>query len=142
MHAAKRWTALAVVTALAVLAGYGSTAGAQDDKTPTIKEIMGKAHRGGTALVSVIGNQLKAANPDWEAIQTQSKSLADLGVALGKNKPPKGTQQSWDRLTKAYNDNAQVLVMAAEAKDKRKAAAAHQKLAQSCMGCHTPHRPR
>jgi hypothetical protein len=142
MQQAKRWTALAVLALAALLVGDGATADAQDDKNPTIKEIMGKAHKGNTALVAVIGKQLQAAKPEWDTIQPQTKELAELGTALGKNSPPKGNKQSWERLTKAYNTNAAALVTAADAKDKRKAVAAHQKLVASCMGCHTAHRPR
>jgi hypothetical protein len=140
MHVAKRWTALAIAAALAVVAAYGTTAGAQDDKTPTIKEIMIKAHKGGTSLVPTIGKQLQAGRPDWDAIQAESKTLAELGVALGKNTPRKGGKESWETLTKSYNDSASALVTAAEGKDKAKATAAQRKLAASCMGCHNKHR--
>lgn len=140
MRQAKRW-AVAAAVAAALLVVYNATAGTQND-TPTIKDIMVKAHKGNTSLVSTIGRQLQMPKPDWDAISDEAKSLAELGVALGKNKPPKGTQESWDLLTKKYNDTTQMLVTATADKDKNKSLMAQRVLAQSCMGCHSRHKGR
>jgi hypothetical protein len=130
------FTALA---AFGVLVFVASAVGA-DDKTPPIKEIMTKAHKGGDSLLATVGKDLKADTPDWAEVGKLSKQLVELGTALGKNKPPKGDQASWDKLTKDYLDTATTLETAAEKKEKKDAAAAQSKLAGSCMACHKAHK--
>jgi cytochrome c553 len=129
-------TALAACAALVLVA---SSSGAED-KTPPIKEIMNKAHKGGDSLLATVGKDLKADKPDWDDVQKLSKQLVELGTALGKNKPPKGDQDSWDKLTKEYVETANTLVAAADKKEKKDAAAAQAKLAGSCMACHKAHK--
>jgi hypothetical protein len=132
-----------VAAGLAVAAGVMvlGASGAREEKEPTIKEIMTKAHKGGDSLLSTVGKDLKAAEPDWADVQTKSKELVKLGTSLGKNTPPKGEKESWEQLTKAYLDCAKTLEAAADKKDKETAAAAQKKLTTMCMNCHMVHRP-
>src|SRR4051795_1452459 len=88
------WTALGAVTLLALAAG-GVTA-----KDPTIKEVMGKLHKGANAPLQQVKKDLQGGNPDWDEIQTITKEFVTLGTALGKNEPPTGDKASWDKLTK------------------------------------------
>ena len=113
---------------------------AQDEKVPTIKQIMGKAHKGGNALINHIGKDLKAAEPDWKHIQEDTKELLDLGKSLGKNTPPKGEKTAWEKVTKQYVDTATALNTAAEKMDKQAAVDAHKKLTTYCAGCHKAHK--
>jgi cytochrome c556 len=129
--------ALAAIAALAFTLGSSN---AEDDKNPTIKEIMTKAHKGGDAIIAKVGKELKGKEPDWTEVTKQAKELVSLGMALGKNKPPKGEQESWDKLTKQYQETAKVLLAAAEKKEQKDAVAAHKKLASSCMACHSAHK--
>ncbi len=131
-----------IVAALAVLVAVGFVArpGVADDKTPSIKEIMNKAHKGGTSILSSLGKDLKADSPDWTEVTKLSKELVTLGSALGKNKPAKGDQDSWDKLTKEYVETATALEAAAENKEKKDAVASQEKLARSCMACHKAHK--
>jgi cytochrome c556 len=117
----------------------GSSAFA-DDKTPTIKQVMGKLTKGPKSLTPTIGKELKSAKPNWTTIQAQSAEFATLASALCLNDPPKGDKASWDSLAKAYSDDAKALDTAAQAKDKAGALSAHEKLAKSCMGCHKVHK--
>lgn len=121
---------------LALLAGIAMAA------DPTIKEIMKRAHRTGTGLLVNIGKELKEDEPDWNDVQKDSKEVVELGTSLGKNKPPKGEQASWDRLTKNYLANARSLEAAAQQKDKAATQTALTKLNNSCKECHPLHRPR
>jgi hypothetical protein len=128
---------------LALLVGAGLTLnaiGADKEKEPTIKEIMTKAHKGGNSLIQKLGKELKAADPEWEAIQKQAKDLVKLGTSLGKNDPPKGEKDSWEKLTKEYLDNAKSLEKAANDKNKEKATESQKALSKSCMACHKAHK--
>jgi len=107
---------------------------------PTISDIMQQVNRRKSGLHSEVGELLQAATIDWDVIEPKAKNYAALADFLGKNDPPKGDKSSWETLTKAYAADAQALHAAAEKKDKDAALAAHQKLSDSCMGCHQAHR--
>jgi hypothetical protein len=129
---------LALVTGAVLLLN----ASGADDKPPSIKDIMNKAHKGGDSLIQAVGKDLKADTPDWEDAAKKSKELLELGSALGKNNPPKGEKDSWEKLTKLYADTAKELDDAVQKKDKDAALTAHKKLAGSCMNCHRAHRTK
>ncbi len=113
---------------------------AQGAKTPPTKEIMGKLNRGPECLNAKIGKELKADQPDWSALQAETKEFAALASLVGQNDPPKGDKESWATLTKAYATNARSMDAAAQNKDKEAAHAAHAAMAKSCKVCHTAHR--
>src|SRR5439155_8470261 len=104
--------AVLVLGAVAVLALAPSRA--DDKKDPTIKEIMNKAHKGGNSLIQKVGKELKAAEVDWDHIAEHTKELLDLGKGLIKNDPPRGEKESWEKLSKQYEDTATVLDKAAQ----------------------------
>jgi cytochrome c556 len=133
---------LTVVTGLAVVAGLvlGLGLTRADEKGPTIKEIMTKAHKGGESIIEHLKKDLKEKDPDWAEIKTHSKELADLGSSLGKATPKKGDKTSWEKLTKTYVDNAKALEAASDKKDSKTASASLQKLTTSCGGCHRVHK--
>ena len=108
---------------------------------PSIRDVMHKVAQGPTALTPMIGRELEANPPDWDAIQGQTKDFSRLAAALGKNDPPRGSRESWEKLTLAYADSAAALDRAAEAKDRDAASAAQKDLAGSCRACHQEHRP-
>jgi len=108
--------------------------------SPGIKQIMAKLAKGPNSLTPVLGNALKAEPPAWETIQPQTKEFAQLAAELGRYDPPKGSKESWSKLTMAYAESASALDGAARAKDKKAALAAHAQLARSCMSCHQEHR--
>jgi hypothetical protein len=93
-------------------------------------------------LIEKLGTELKADEPKWDDVQKQSKELVDLGTALGNAKPPQGTQESWDKLTKKYLDEAKVLDEAAKKKDKTAAAEAQKTIKTYCGDCHKVHKPK
>jgi hypothetical protein len=133
----KRAILLLMALALSLAAGAVE---AQGDKPPPIKEIMGKLNKP-TGLYYSIGAELKSDAPDWAEIQPQSKEVAQLAAALGKNKPPKGDEKDWAKLTKDYAANAAALQKAIAAKDKTAAKAAFDKMGgKLCMTCHEAHK--
>ena len=108
--------------------------------SPEIKEIMTKLAKGPNSLTPVLGNELKADQPAWETIQGQTKEYAQLAGELVKYDPPKGSKESWTKLTGEYSAAASELDKAAQAKDKDAALQAHGQVANSCMSCHRQHR--
>ena len=76
-------------------------------------------------------------------MQPQAKELAKLAAALGKNPPPKGEKDSWEKLTKEYATNAAALEKAVAAKDQTAAMNVIKKMGgDACNNCHTAHRKK
>ncbi|HEV3238512.1 MAG TPA: cytochrome c [Gemmataceae bacterium] len=134
----KRNVSLAVAGLIAVT--FVVTGSAQDTKAPTVKEVMGKLNKGPASLTTTIAKGLNVEEPTWDDIKKQSKEFCTFSEALGKNKPPKGDEKSWTKLTDAYNESAKALAEAADKMDKKAAVAAIKKLQGSCMNCHKAHK--
>ena len=128
----------AVLVAFAsMLAGQASS---QDDKTPSIKAVMGKLHKGAPSPLARLKTDLSAPSPDWAALEKATKDFVILGAALAKNDPPKGDKTSWAKLADLYFQDAKSLDDAVKAHDAAKAKAAQSRLAASCKACHTAHK--
>jgi hypothetical protein len=125
----------------AAIAGLAlSPLSAEQDKDPTIKEIMKKAHKGDDSLLQTLGRDLKKDKPDWDAIQMKTKELVQLGTALGKNAPPMGDQDSWEAQTTRYLRLGQAMEDYVRAQDQAKAAGLQMRLSRSCENCHKAHK--
>jgi cytochrome c556 len=134
----KRFATMAgVVAMLGLVAGI---AGAYDDPVPTIKQAMGKLHKGGTAALPTVKKALGAPTPDWPGIQTTTKLISDLSAAITDQDPPKGDKADYTKLSKAYAAEAKTLMEAAEAKDAAQAKKSVGKLGATCKTCHTAHK--
>jgi cytochrome c556 len=134
----KRWAWVAGVLGLLGVAGL---IGAQGNRTPSVKEVMGKLHKGANSPLTTVRADLQAKPPDWAEIQQAAKDFVTYWTALGKNNPPKGDKQSWAQLTSKYLENARALEAAAQKKDPKAALTAHTRLNDSCKSCHNAHRP-
>src|SRR5262245_22694112 len=110
------------------------------EKTPAVKEVMTKLHRGADCLRARLGKALKADAPAWDEVQQQTKEFARLAEALGKNKPPQGDKESWERLTDDFGKLAKAMNEAAEKKLKPDEQAALAKMG-NCATCHKAHKP-
>jgi hypothetical protein len=130
----KRTACVASVLAVLIVA-----AGA-DDSTPSIKEIMGKLHKGANAPLAQLKSALKADTPDWKGIQDLSKDFVILGASLARNEPPRGDRSAFERLASAYLESVRALDDAAKAEDKAQAQAALNEIGASCKACHTAHK--
>jgi hypothetical protein len=128
--------AVAVVIAAALVSGR---AGA-DDQGASIKDIMGKLHKGAKAPLSQLKVQLKAESPDWKAIQGETKDFVALGGGLAKFDPPKGEAKAYKSLATNYYNHAKDLDSAARKEDLGATKAAFSKLAASCKECHSAHK--
>lgn len=127
---------------LCVFAWSAGPAGAQDDEKPTIKDIMGKLHKGSKGALNVVKAELKGESPDWAKVETEAKVIDKLGAFLAKAEAPRGEQAAYEKLAKAYHKNAKDLEEAAGDKDLDKARAATKKLGASCKSCHSAHKPQ
>jgi cytochrome c556 len=130
-----------VAALLSAVALASSRAGADDEKTPTIKEVMRKLHKGANAPLGKLKAQLKEKSPPWKAVQDEAKDFVTLGGALSKNDPPRGDKEAYKKLADAYFDNAKALDDAAQKEDATAAQGAFRKISGSCAACHKAHRP-
>jgi len=133
---------MAILTALVIAATLTPCpAEGLDEKAPDTKEIMGKVGKP-TGLYPSVAKELREADPIWDEVQQQTKEMSKLLAALGKATPPKGDQDSWAKLTKAFADNAKALETAAAKMDLKAARGVSKRMNDSCKGCHTVHRPQ
>jgi hypothetical protein len=138
MNTKERWLAVAVMLAMLAIRGLWA---ADNSKTPTVKAIMTKAHKGGDSLLQTIGKGIKTMEPDWSALGVKTKELVALGKALGTNNPPRGERESWDKQVNRYLGNAEALNSAVKKMNRLAALAAHKRLTTSCASCHMDHKP-
>src|SRR5260370_2025306 len=129
----KRSTCLASLLAVLIVAARA------DEPKPSIKEIMGKLHKGANAPLAKLKTALKADTPDWKEVQDLSKDFVILGAGLAKNEPPRGDKSAFERLAVAYFQNAKALDDAAKSEDRQKAQAALNRIGASCKTCHSAH---
>jgi hypothetical protein len=137
----KRLVCMAVALAVIGLAVLSSgPAGAQDGKTPTIKDVMDELHKGAKSPLAQLKTQLKAESPNWAEIQKTTKEFVKFGAALPKNEPPKGDPEAFRTLATSYYNTAKAIDEAAQKEDKQAAQAAFSKLTGLCKTCHAAHK--
>jgi cytochrome c556 len=132
--------ALSLLGLAALLAFSAPPIPAQGEKPSEVKDIMVKVNKTGTGLYSVVVQELRQDDTNWDEVKKDAKEIARLGAMLGKLDPPKGEKDSWQKLTKAYAENTKALDIAAAKMDKDAAKAASAKLGESCDVCHKAHR--
>jgi hypothetical protein len=135
-----RASLFAALGLFAVALSYGAAATPgqkdKDDKVPDISEIMLKGHKGTDSYIARVKNAAK--DDKWEDAQKYAKTLAFFGENLGKNKPPKGDDKSWKKMTEKYAESTKAVYKATEDKDAK---AVNKALGSiDCKGCHSAHR--
>jgi hypothetical protein len=108
-------------------------------KAHTIKEIMKLAHFGETPILKGIATDLKG-DVKWDEVTKKTKELVELSGELAMAKPPKGSDESWKKVTADYQEGAKKLNEAAEKKELEPAKKVLTTLQTSCRGCHTQHK--
>lgn len=119
----------------------GGNRGGPPGKSTPIHEVMVKLAKGPQSLTPMIGRELASDPPPWDQLRTQTKEYAELASSIGQYDPPRGSKESWKKLTDAYTESALALDRSVGQKDKEGALAAHKAINNSCMGCHREHRP-
>jgi cytochrome c556 len=127
---------LAMVIAGALVTG---SAGAGDEAA-SIKDLMGKLHKGAKAPLNQVKAQLKSDSPDWAKIKSDAKEINALSASLAKFDPPKGDAAAYKALAATYHNTAKALDAAAEKEDLGATKAACTKLSTSCKECHSAHK--
>ena len=110
------------------------------DEAASIKDIMGKLHKGAKAPLNQLKAQLKSDSPDWAKIKSDAKEIDSLSASLAKFDPPKGDASAYKALAANYHKNAKALDAAAEKEDLGATKAALTKLSASCKECHSAHK--
>ena len=122
--------------AAALAAGLLGTALADDPKS--IDEIMKRLNSAKGIQRKLLPDAVKAGN--WDEAQKLTREYVVLAGHLGQNKPPKGEQKSWEKLTGDYLTSVKNLHEAVQKKDKDAALAAHKKIGTACKSCHDAHK--
>ena len=141
----KRLAFAAALLAVFCTSFLGNSVNAQKEKDKekgkahTIKEIMKLAHTDKAALIKTIAADLKG-DVKWDEVGKKTKELVGLSDELSTSKPPKGSEESWKKVSGDYNDGAKKLNEAAEKKELEAAKTALGTLQTSCRGCHTQHK--
>ena len=138
----KKLLCVVVVLSVTTLSGLANRfARSDDEKTPTIKEVIRKLHKGPNADLAKLKKDLAASSLDWKEIGEKAKEFETYGAALCKNDPPKGDKDDWKKLTDAYFENAKKLHASAKSEDTDGVKAAFSKISNSCAACHKAHKP-
>lgn len=117
---------VSVVLALAFVAGLGFAVRGDDAPKHTTKEVMGKAMKGKNSLTNKVAG--------GKATDEEKKLLVELFTAMAANKPPKGDEESWKKLT------GDLLTAAKDAAEGKEGAGANLKKAANCGACHEKHK--
>jgi cytochrome c556 len=111
-----------------------------DAKFVSTKQIMKICFDEEEGLLEVLTTMAKEKEPKWDKISEKTGAWVKAAEDLGKNKPKKGTAESWEKLTKKFVDDAKALDTAAGKKEAEKLLAALKPLETSCKGCHPSHK--
>ncbi len=65
-------------------------AGADNEATPSIKQVMVKLNKRPDSSLAKLKTELGASTPDWESIQKSTKDFAVLGACAGEEHPEEG----------------------------------------------------
>jgi hypothetical protein len=136
--------------ALAITVFAGMAAGAALRVTPaqdhpgadevwSTKKVMDKVHVGKQALLSVVSNDLRKAEPDWKSDEENLTEVIRLMSMLTKQKPPRGSQEAWNTLVKNYVDGAKAARQNVKEHRLQPARAALEKVRSTCEECHDNH---
>ncbi|AGA28081.1 cytochrome c [Singulisphaera acidiphila] len=130
----------ALTAGVVLIASVSLLAGADNEATPSIKQVMVKLNKGPNSPLAKLKTDLSASAPDWESIEKSAKDFVTFGAALTKNSPSKGDKASWTKLSDLYLADSKALDTAAKNHDLAAAKAAHQRLSASCKACHGAHK--
>ena len=91
-------------------------------------------------LTKAIVDGLKPEQPDWATLETKAGEYVQATSEMAKYDPPRGSKESWTKLTSAFHESATDLEKSIRAKKRDDAVTASSHLSNSCMECHREHR--
>jgi hypothetical protein len=109
------------------------------DEVWATKKVMDKVHVGKQSLLSVVNKDLRRAEPDWKSDETNLTEIIRLMSMLTKQKPPRGSQEAWDKLVQDYVDGAKAARQNVTEHRLQPARAALEKVRSTCEECHDNH---
>jgi hypothetical protein len=109
------------------------------DELWSTKRVMDKVHVGKQSLLSVVNKDLRKADPDWKSDQENLAEIIRLMSMLTKQKPPRGTQDAWDKLVQDYVDGAKAARQNVKEHKIQPARTALEKVRSTCEECHDNH---
>jgi hypothetical protein len=124
----------ALMGMVGVLATYGVAASANRadaDISEVMKKSFGKDGYKATITAAAKGEK-------WEDAVKLAKEWNELGVALGKNKAPKGDAKSWEKLCGGFAEATKGVLTGAEKKDAKAITKAIGAI--NCGTCHKAHK--
>jgi hypothetical protein len=118
---------IASLTGSVMLAGLVClpVSAADEEKMPSIKDVMKKVMKGKPNFLAKVVK---------EGSEAEKKELHKYLVALSKNTPKKGGEESWKKLTTALVEASTELV------DGKEGAGAKLMKASNCKSCHSEHK--
>jgi hypothetical protein len=128
------------VVAIVIVASLVTGRAGAGDEASSIKDIMGKLHKGAKAPLTQLKTQLKSESPNWPAIQGEAKEMVLFGSSLAKFDPPRGDAKAYKALAGNYYTNAKALDQAAQNKDLAATKGAFGKISASCKACNSAHK--
>lgn len=126
------------VAAVGLALACGSVA-VGDDKFANTDTIMTKTFNKKKGNLPKLADALKAEK--WDDAQKAADTIAKLAADLGKNAPPKGSPESWKKLSAEFAEQAKAIATAAAAKDAKATKQAIEKFTakENCNNCHSAH---
>jgi hypothetical protein len=103
------------------------------------KKVMDKIALGKQSLLSVVNADLRKAEPDWKRDEEHLTEVIRLMSMLTRHKPPRGSQEAWDKLVQDFVDGAKAARQNVKAHRLWPARAALDKARSSCEECHDNH---
>jgi hypothetical protein len=138
----KRARSIAVLAGLAAGAAIHATyvaAHTGADEVWSTKEVMDTMAVGKQSLLSVVNKDLRKSEPDWKSDEENLTEMIRLMSMLTKQKPPRGSQEAWDKLVQEYVDGARSARRDVKEHRLQPARAALEKLRSTCERCHDNH---
>jgi cytochrome c556 len=135
----RKFGIVALCLTAAAFAGVAVADDKKKDEAIEIHEIMEKVP-GKKGLCNKCVEAVKAEK--WDEAAKIGADLKKYGEALGKNPPPKGSKDSWAKLSKAFADQMGAIEAGAKAKDKEAVTKAAGEFQKSCKACHDAHQTK
>jgi hypothetical protein len=109
------------------------------DEVWSTKKVMDKVHLGRQSLLSVVNKDLRKAEPDWKSDEKNLTEIIRLMSVLTKQKPPRGSQEAWDKLVQDYVHGAKAARQNVKEHRQQPGRAALEKVILTCEECHENH---
>ena len=129
---------LAGAAALCAPRNYAADNSGADEVWST-KKIMVKLYVGKPSLMSAVYKDIHKAEPDWKSDEKNLTEIIRLMSMLTKQKPPRGSQEAWDKLVQDYVHGAKAARQNVKEQRLQPARAALEKVTSTCDECHDNH---